>query len=108
LRGRAAANPLTQAVTPYEPYYKIQSSLLIRPLGRWIAGGRGLESRVVCRHGWADDSRNRKAWWNHSGAGPFAIRADGAGAAAAELDVLATLPGVQIVEGYIRAFTRMI
>jgi subtilisin-like proprotein convertase family protein len=38
-----AGNPLTQAVTPYEPYYKIQSSLLTPAVGRMdLPDGKGL------------------------------------------------------------------
>ena len=55
--GVLGANPQTQAVIPYEPYYKIQSSLL-SPGGQQIdlPDKTMLEPRIVCRRRPGDGS----------------------------------------------------
>jgi hypothetical protein len=96
-----AGNPLTQAVTSYEPYYKIQSSLLIPAIGQMdlpegaalnlglFADTAGQTIQEIEKLGGTILAQDRSPF------GPV-VRVQ----PPQNWTVLATLPGVQIVEPY--------
>jgi subtilisin-like proprotein convertase family protein len=96
-----ASNPLTQAVTPYEPYYKIQSSLLIPAMGQMdLPDGAALNLGLFGDNAQQTIQEIEKLGGkvlaqDRSPFGPI-VRV----VPPKDWVALATLPGVQIVEPY--------
>jgi subtilisin family serine protease len=96
-----AANALTQAVTPYEPYYKIQSSLLLAAVGQMqLPDGAQLNVGLFPGSAAAAIPQIEKLGGKivSQGGSPFGpvVRV----VPPKNWTVLATLPGVQFVERY--------